>query len=277
MQTAGGQSSQVLDRAAFDEHEFGRQLDHDGYVVFRDVVSKDRLADLGQTIVDAYERTRAANELFEGGGSHSGHLNCYPGEAARFVYDELAEAGIVDLVRAVRPDIVDSVRATMNFNLPGSVAQHYHMDGLYVKEFLVCNVAVVDTDLANGAIDLLPGTNREFLKFWRYAVERKYRLSTRVPMSRGDVIVRKSTLWHRGMPNKTNAPRPMMAVTFGEIDPPAPDPFSVNGGGVEFYANWFSTSRLGQLRERTVVAAPITYSAYRFVRSLYGNKGYDAW
>ena len=43
------------------------------------------------------------------------------------------------------------------------------MDGLYLKDFLICNVAVVDTDLANGAIDVLPGTNREFYKFWRYA------------------------------------------------------------------------------------------------------------
>jgi Phytanoyl-CoA dioxygenase (PhyH) len=277
MHAAGGQGSGVLNRPALDAHEFGQRLGGDGYVVFRNVVSKERLVELGRMVVDEFARARAANELFEGGGFHSGHLNCYPGEPARFVYDELVASGIVDLVRAVRPDIADSVRATMNFNLPGSVAQHYHMDGLYTKDFLICNVAVVDTDLANGALDVLPGTNREFYKFWRYAVERKYRLSTRVPMARGDVIVRKSTLWHRGMPNKSNAPRPMMAITFGEMDPTEPDPFMVNDGRIEFYPNWFSTSRLGQLRERTFVAAPISYSAYRFARSLYGNRGYDSW
>jgi predicted nucleotidyltransferase component of viral defense system len=199
MQAAGGQGSGVLDRPALDAHEFGQRLDRDGFVVFRDVVSKHRLAELNQTIVEEFGRARAANELFNGGGSLSGHLNCFPGEAARFVYDELVDFGIVDLVRALRPDIADSVRATMNFNLPGSTAQHYHMDGLYTKDFLICNVAVVDTDLANGAIDVLPGTNREFYKFWRYALERKYRFTTRIPMARGDVIVRKSTLWHRGM------------------------------------------------------------------------------
>ena len=47
------------------------------------------------------------------------------------MWDEISQAGIPDLVRAVRPDIADSVRATLNFNLPGSVAQHYHTDGLY--------------------------------------------------------------------------------------------------------------------------------------------------
>ena len=180
-------------------------------------------------------------------------------------------------MRSYRPDIVDSVRPTLNFNLPGSVAQHYHMDNAYLKEFLICNVAVVDTDLDNGAIDVLPGTNREFYRFWRYAIERKYRLTTRVPMQRGDLIVRKSTLWHRGMPNKSSRPRPMMAITFGEVEPGTTDPFLTNDGEIEFYPNWFSTSRLGRLREKTFVRAPITYSTYRFVTSLYSDKGYDSY
>ncbi len=67
----------------------------------------------------------------------------------------------------------------------------------------------------------------------------------------------------------------MMAITFGEVEDTDADPFSVNDGRIVFYPNWYNTSRLGQLRERTFVAAPITYSAYRFARSLYGNKGYD--
>ena len=66
----------------------------------------------------------------------------------------------------------------------------------------------------------------------------------------------------------------MMAITFGEIDDTDADPFAVNDGKIDFYPNWYKTSRLGQLRERTFVTAPITYSAYRFARSLYGNKGY---
>jgi hypothetical protein len=68
-----------------------------------------------------------------------------------------------------------------------------------------------------------------------------------------------------------------MAITFGEIQHKVDDPFAKNGGEIEFYPNWFNTSRLGQLRERTFVRAPITYSTYRFVRSLYGNKGYESY
>lgn len=263
--------------ATVDPDAIRRGLDNDGYVVLRGLVSPLRLAELERTLVAEFERLRADGVLFRGGGSISGHLNCFPGAGSRFVLEELTLAGLVDVIGQIRPDVVDSVRATMNFNLPGSVAQHYHSDGLFTEEFLICNVAVVDTDLVNGALDVLPGTHREFYKFSRYAVRRLYRLSTRVPLRRGDVVVRRSTLWHRGMPNRSAAPRPMMAVTFGELVGQPSDPFSLNDGATYFFPNWYTTTRAGRAREQVFVRAPLVYSAYRFARSLYGNKGYSSW
>lgn len=256
-----------------DIAELRRGLDEDGYAVIRGVVSRDRVAEFNDAVLAEYERA----EKFAGGGSYSGHLNCFPGEHSRFFYDEISAAGLVDAISAIRPSSPNDIRATLNFNLPGSVKQHYHIDGLYTDEFLICNVAVVDTDLVNGAIDVLPGTHRQFLKFWKYAIQRKYRLTTRIPMQRGDVLVRKSTVWHRGMPNRSSTPRPMMSLTFGEQCAPEGDPFVVHDGKMFFYANWFSTTRLGRLRERVFVAAPLSYSAFRFAKSLRGNKGYSSY
>jgi hypothetical protein len=270
--------AELATSVATDIERCREHLDEDGYVVIPGVVSPERLDQLGRELRMEYEQARSSGTLFKGGGTLTGHLNCFPGARSRFVYDELEAAGVVDLVKATRPDIVDKVRATMNFNLPGSVAQHYHADDLYTEEFLICNVAVVDTTEVNGALDVLPGTHKRFYKFWRYALERKYRLSTRVPLRRGDAVLRKSTLWHRGMPNRSSEPRPMMAITFGERwSHDGDDPFAVNDGVAYFFPNWYSTSRLGELRERVYVKAPITYSTYRFVRSLYGNKGYSSW
>jgi hypothetical protein len=257
-----------------DIQKLSEQLDVDGYAVLRGVVSKDKLEEFRLQLMDRYERLRQTGQLFKGGGMLTGHLNCYPGAGSRFIYDEIRDFGIVDVARARDPRAAERPRATLNFNLPGSVAQHYHADGLYTESFLICNVAVVDTDLVNGAIDVLPGTNRQFYKFWQYALERKYRLSTRVPIDQGDAILRMSTTWHRGMPNLSDAPRPMAAITFGESSAPLGDPYLEHDGEVVFYPNWYSTSRLGRLRERTFKAAPITYSSYRFVTSLRGNKGY---
>jgi hypothetical protein len=66
-----------------------------------------------------------------------------------------------------------------------------------------------------------------------------------------------------------------MSLTFGEQSAPEGDPFATFTGDITFYPNWYSTSRLGVLRERTFAAAPIMYSAYRFAKSLHGNRGYS--
>jgi ectoine hydroxylase-related dioxygenase (phytanoyl-CoA dioxygenase family) len=248
-----------------------------GYVVLRNVVPKDGLSALRMRIIDEFDRMKRAGTLFSGGGTASGHLNCFPGADSRFAYDALQERGIMDLVKSIFPRPLGPMHVGCNLNLPGSVVQHFHVDSTYLNEFLIINIAVVDTDLVNGAIDVVPGTHRKFYKYWRFAVERPYRYHQRVPLNQGDVLVRTSNLWHRGMPNRAAIPRPMMALTFG--DPGArhqPEPFQADQGKITFHANWFRTTLMGRVRERTFVAAPITYAGYRFVRSLFGEKGYGA-
>jgi Phytanoyl-CoA dioxygenase (PhyH) len=246
-----------------------------GYFILRDVVSKEMLSRLKTNLLEAYERAKMSGALPEGGGTLSGHLNCYPGEDARFAYDSLRAAGIVDLVESIYHDSVAVLHVGCNLNLPKSVPQHYHVDSPFLCAYMVVNVAVVDTDLVNGAIDVVPGTNRKYYKYWRFAVERPR--NDRLPLNQGDVLVRASTLWHRGMPNLSSTPRPMLAFTFGDKAAPSqmPDPFQVRGGNITFYENWFRPNRLGRLRERAFVTVPFTYEAYRFVRSLFGNKGYS--
>jgi ectoine hydroxylase-related dioxygenase (phytanoyl-CoA dioxygenase family) len=193
------------------------------------------------------------------------------------VVNELRDKGAFELFQKLFATDPKAIRLGCNFNLPGSVVQHYHMDGTFLESYLIANVCVVDTDLRNGAIDVIPKTHKRFYKFWEFAAGRVYRGSTRLCMSQGDVLLRLSTLWHRGMPNKTQAARPMLAFTLGEKAVSTDNPFAHADGNVEFQANWFKTNLLGRIRERTTVMAPITYSAYRFARSLVGNKGYDTY
>lgn len=258
-----------------DLDSFSQTYGEQGYLIFRDLVPKAQLSELKTRIFDEFDASKRSGSLFSGGGQISGHLNCFPGEGSRFALAALEEHGVVDVIRQLYGKPMP-LRVSCNFNLPESVAQHYHMDGVFVEDFMIANIAVVDTDLVNGAIDVLPGTHNRFYEFWRYALERQYRLSTRLPLKQGDVLIRTSRLWHRGMPNRSRAARPMLAFTFGEKVAPAGDPFQFNDGKVKFDPNWFRPDLLGRMRERTFVAAPIVYSAYRFARSLVGKKGYDS-
>jgi ectoine hydroxylase-related dioxygenase (phytanoyl-CoA dioxygenase family) len=228
-------------------------------------------------LLEEFNQARTSGRLFEGGGGLAGHLNCSPGEAARFAYDTLVDVGIIDVIKTLSDKVVRLPNVGCNFNLPNSVTQHWHMDRPFTRDFMIANVAVVDTDLSNGAIDVLPGSHQRFHKYWQLALERAIgrRVGKRVPLQRGDVLVRTSSLWHRGMPNHTAAARPMLAFTWEDGGSVHADPFQAEGGKIVFRPNWYGPNLLGRLRERTYVAAPFTHDVYRFARSLIGTKGYD--
>jgi len=248
----------------------------DGYLVFRNVVSGERLSQLHRQLSQEFEQARSSGRLLAGGGTISGHLNCFPGEGARFAYEALEQHRLIDLIRTLEPKAARMPNVGCNFNMPHSVAQHYHADRNYLNYFVIANVAVVDTTIQNGAIDMIPGTHKKFYKYWRFAAEGAARKSVRIEMKQGDVLIRTSNVWHRGMPNFTEAPRPMLAFTWEDGGSTHADPFSVDGGKVAFKQNWYQPTAIGRLRERIYVAAPITYSAYRVVTSMFdGTKGYD--
>jgi ectoine hydroxylase-related dioxygenase (phytanoyl-CoA dioxygenase family) len=239
-----------------------------GYFILRNIVSPERLTELHQALANEFEKASSSGALFSGGGQVSGHLNCFPGAGARFAYDALKQRGIIDLMQQLHPKVLRMPNVGCNFNLPGSHTQHYHIDRPFNRDFLIANVAVVDTNVENGATELVPGTQKRFYKYTRFVLERRHRDGTRVPMNRGDVLIRSSNVWHRGMTNRTAIPRPMLAMTWEDGGSNNPDPFSANGGDIRFLPNWFKPTRAGRLREQLFVKVPLSYAALRFARSL---------
>jgi hypothetical protein len=247
-----------------------RALAEHGYVTFDGVVDRRRLAGLTETIRQEFEDVRASGRLFSGGGTVHGHLNCFPGAASRFVYEALADRGILDVVRALSGRPLAHPNVGCNFNLPGSRPQNEHVDGYASAPFFVVNVAAVDTDLSNGAMEVLAGTHRRTYRYWELMVQRPKRV--RVLMKPGDVVIRPSTLWHRGMPNFTRQGRPMLAFSWEDGGSSEADPYGIHGGRITFLPNRHRTDWAGRLRERAFVAAPALGTAFLVVQSLLAKR-----
>src|ERR1041384_2291199 len=64
-----------------------RTFADEGYLKFDGVISKSKLAQLSQRIADEFTEQRRQGRLFSGGGTFSGHLNCFPGAESRFVHE----------------------------------------------------------------------------------------------------------------------------------------------------------------------------------------------
>ncbi len=238
----------------------------DGFLVLPSVVPADRLTRLRDNMLEEYARAKHAGELFSGGGTISGHLNCFPGEQSRFAYEALRDAGIIDLIRELSPAAQRLPNVGCNLNLAGSSAQNAHIDGYASEPFMIANVAVVDTHLGNGAIEISPGSHRKEYKYWQFVMARHRPL--RVQMKAGDVLIRTSTLWHRGMPNRSRTVRPMLGFSWEEGGSQLDEPYSVHRGKITFLTNRYTLDFSGRLRERAFAAAPGIGAAYLFLRSL---------
>jgi len=255
--------------AAIDPHspELHRSFALNGYVILEKVVPDDRLAALNDAILGAFDADQASGRLFNGGGLLSGHLNCFSGAESRFVYETLKERGVIDPVKAPSPQAVRLPNVGCNVNLPGSHPQNRHVDGYAATPFAIVNIASVDTDLGNGAMEVLPGTHRRDYKYWQLVMEMPR--AVRPALKRGDVIVRTSMLWHRGMPNLSPRARPMLALTWEDGGSNLEDPYASHGGRISFFPNRYQPTRLGRLKERAFIAVPSIPSTFRFVRSFF--------
>lgn len=244
-----------------------RTFADEGYLKFEGVISKGKLAELSRHITDEFAEQRSQGRLFVGGGTVSGHLNCFPGAESRFVYEQLEQSGIADIVRSLSPVRLRAPNIGCNLNLPDSAPQNEHVDGYASQPFLIVNVAAVDTNLDNGAMEILRGTHRADSKFWQILLDRPQRL--RIGARQGDVIIRTSTLWHRGMPNRTDRPRPMLAFTWEDGGSVVDDPYAIHDGRITFLPNRYNTDLKSRIREHAFVALPALGTAYRAVRSFF--------
>jgi hypothetical protein len=258
-----------LDLSPLGLDRYRRQFAADGFVLFEGVVGRAELDQLTEDVLTQLRAEVAAGRLFHGGGLMSGHLNCFPGAGSRFVYDALQTKGIFDIARALSAVPLRMPNIGCNLNLAGSHAQNEHIDGYAAAPFLVLNVAAVDTDLRNGAMEVLPGTHQRVHKYWEIALGRLRR--RRVVLKQGDALLRISTLWHRGMPNLSGVSRPMLAFSWESGGNDAPDPYAIHGGKITFLPNRFRTDWRGRLVERAFVMAPKLGRTFHVARSFFAS------
>lgn len=86
---------------------------------------------------------------------------------------------------------------------------------------LIVNVPTVDMSAENGSTEIWPGTHRDTsaatgkdIKIPAAVMEARRAVAPPLQpkVRRGSILIRDGRLWHAGMPNYTDAPRPMIAM-----------------------------------------------------------------
>ena len=225
-----------------------------GFVILEQAVPSVPLALLRRRMDEDTEELLRYCESIGGNPRALGHLQQGPPPSRELVFaDVVMNVAVNDVCRALygAEGSEGDSRPLLTFyngntNCPGSVEQHLHMDGKHSTDLgeavaptasVVVNIPPGPTRLGNGAIELWPGSHRihcvndagtgagegegasiAALADKRQDVVAPVRPETEV----GDVLIRDVRLWHRGVPNRSDRPRHMIALIVTKRFPDAP-------------------------------------------------------
>ena len=183
-----------------------------GYLVLRGAIDPAVCENFGQTARGEYAKLAARHEVLP--GTLAGHLNFSMGPQGRELLTRVEAAGIPVLLEQLAGEPLVLAQAAGNLNLPGSSHQNYHIDGAFIRRSMIVNLCLTKTDASNGATALVPGTHRSELTYLQFRRMGLAGQAVRPELAPGDVLIRPSTLWHRGTPNRSATPRPMAAFVW---------------------------------------------------------------
>ena len=202
----------------------------DGIVVLENVVDLAHLAVLKERMLaDVDEILRRPNLPIQ---FTAGNIQQDPPPFPEYLFRDIL---VNDLVISVAKSLLGTGLTndfySGNTNLPGSSGQPVHADegqlwpnlpSAHPPARLVVNVPVVDMDEKNGSTELWSGTHLDTtisaqmdsirvpldVLEARRAVSPPYQPSVKA----GSVLIRDIRVWHRGTPNYSDQPRPMIAM-----------------------------------------------------------------
>jgi ectoine hydroxylase-related dioxygenase (phytanoyl-CoA dioxygenase family) len=209
-----------------------RTFDDVGFVVLEDAFEKpflDTIRAAYEAQLHAFLEGRGGLDALEGKTFGKNHIGFHPPLLFPLADERIvAHPVAVQLMTELLGDSFQCGFYNTNTAMPGSGIQPIHADtrplfgaALGVPHpvaTLVVNIPLCDFTLENGSTEVWPGTHR-FVdttpKDERTLEERARDLpSVRTNFKVGSLVLRDMRMWHRGMPNRADYPRTMIALVY---------------------------------------------------------------
>jgi ectoine hydroxylase-related dioxygenase (phytanoyl-CoA dioxygenase family) len=204
-------------------------IDTDGFVVLENVVSRDHLGVLREKMLeDVQLLLNRENAPFNW---NTGNVQQNPPPFPPYLFrDVLLNDMVVAVTQAVLGPGLRNSYYSGNTAMPSEDRQPVHADTGHLwmnlkvahpAAQLVVNVPTVAVSAANGSTEIWPGTHREIavsihddIKIPEETLARRREVAPPIQptIPLGGVLIRDIRLWHAGMPNRTDHPRPMIAM-----------------------------------------------------------------
>jgi ectoine hydroxylase-related dioxygenase (phytanoyl-CoA dioxygenase family) len=200
--------------------EFAAAFERDGMVILRNHFSAEKLRTWAEAFKPLLDERLASKATAVRGENR--HYITLPFTGVFADETIFCDADVLAIVERVAGDDPVMCQLATDTPLNGSTYQDVHRDtpALFDGEpetpsfQLAVNFPLCDVTLENGPFETTLGTHRmrseEALQAWR---EGRLPLQA-IPMKLGDVMIRDVRALHRGTPNKTDVPRPMVVIGY---------------------------------------------------------------
>lgn len=206
-----------------------RALKEDGFVVLQDVVETTHLDTLHERMIAdialLQQRTDAPYNW------NTGNLQQDPPPFPPYLFaDVLLNEQVIAVTRALLGGGVKNMLYTGNTAMPSEDRQPVHADFgqmwpnievAHPAARIIVNVPTVDVSPENASTELWPGTHLDVSTHSDTDIKipadvltarRKTAPPIQPNIKKGSILLRDQRLWHAGMPNRTQTPRPMIAM-----------------------------------------------------------------
>lgn len=219
-----------------------KSFSEQGFAVVSGLIPKEICSELHSSMLEDVTEVRSRDTLtHHEKATGEGHLQLGPRRYGPYVYPELVANPIIEnIVSGILGEGAWLGFFNGNVNCPGSGTQPLHFDRPFAWKTeaeakaagqswpppgitVSCSVALSDITEATGATEIYPGTHKEvavteFKKgeqpIHHPELIKKWEPSARMEIPAGGVCFRDPRMWHRGISNPSDTPRPMVGLTY---------------------------------------------------------------
>ncbi len=209
-------------------------------------------------------------KLEKTGGSLMGNLNVSPGYYAKIIFEKINTKEFQKIIEKISNQEFSNfdIISGGNLNFQYKYNQHFHTDSKFNNSFLIVNVVIEDIYETNGPLEILPGTQKKNLPYWKIIFKKSFKILAK----KGDLIIRTSNLWHRGTKNLSKNPRLLLAyILKDKIHNKAKSDFD-DKKKLMISNNIFKSNIKGKIKENFYTKFSYLYKSYRLLRSFFTTK-----
>jgi len=202
------------------------------------------------------------------GGHFMGNLGIQIGNYDKIFYNFLINNEFDKLIYQITKNRLDQYDLFFggNLNLSRSYNQHFHTDSTFENKFIIINIATESVDKSNGPLEIAIGTHRKKTPYWKFIFQRQK--TKKIILSQGDILIRKSELWHRGTRNNSENARLLLGLTLKKNKKKKEINLNKNNK-IKICSNFFDHNFFGKIEEIIYIRFKYIYVLLRFIKSLF--------